>query len=100
MSQNQPIAFEIQIKNLNNSPAPPAIKKKLEELSNQAASPPQLEDIEKKILEARNRRLDKHTKNSNTDERLRYANERRSNLVREFTSKTQKVVETKHQTAE
>jgi len=51
-------------------------------------------------LEARNRRLDKRSKNSNTDERLRYANERRSNLVREFTSKTQKVVETKHQTAE
>jgi len=100
MNQNQPIAFEIEIKKINNSPTQPAIKKKLEELSNQAASPPQLEDIEKKILEARNRRLDKRSKNSNTDERLRYANERRTNLVREFTSKTQKVVETKHQTAE
>merc|ERR1712159_779203 len=98
MNQNQPVAFEIEIKKMNQSPVQPAIKKRLEE--NQAASPPQLEDIEKKILDARNRRLDKHTKNSNTDERLRYANERRSNLVREFTTKTQKVVETKLETAE
>jgi hypothetical protein len=56
--------------------------------------------IEKKILDARNRRLNKRSKNSNTDEKLKFANERRSNLVKEFTSKTQKVVETKHQTAE
>jgi len=102
MSQNQPIAFEIEIKKFNASPdqAVPAIKKKLEELSNQAPSPPQLEDIEKKIFEARNRRLDKRVRNSNTDERLKYANERRTNLVKEFTTKTQKVVETKLETAE
>jgi len=74
---NQPIAFEIEIKKIYNSPVNLAIKKKLEDLSNQAPSPPQLEDIEKKILDARNRRLNKRSKNSNTDERLRYANERR-----------------------
>jgi hypothetical protein len=100
MNQNQPIAFEIEIKSINASPKVPAIKKKLEELSCHAAAPPQLEDIEKKLLRARNRRLDRHAKHTNIDDRVRDANERRSNLVREFTSKTIKVGETKRETAE
>ena len=97
---NQSIAFEIEIKKINNSPNQPAIKKKLEELSCHAAAPPQLENIEKKLLNARNRRLDRHTKITNIDERVRDANERRSNLVKEFTTKTFKANESKRETAE
>lgn len=99
MSHNQSIAFEIEIKKINNSPVQPAIKKKLEELSCHAASPPQLEDIEKKHLKARNRRLDRHAKMTNIDEKVKDANQRRSILVQQFTSKTQEVVKAKSETA-
>jgi hypothetical protein len=96
--QNQSVAFEIEIKNINISPNQPAIKKRLEEGA--AASPPGLESIEQKLLDARNRRAENLAKSFKIDERVRDAHERRSNLVKEFTTKTLKVVEAKRETAE
>lgn len=81
MNQNQQIAFEIEIKRMEASPKQLAIKKKLEELSCQAAAPPTSEDIEEKLLKARQRRLDRHAKLQNTEARLRDAKCKRTDLM-------------------
>jgi len=89
--------FEINFKN-ENSPKPPAIKKKLEACH--AAPPPTCEEIQEKLKKAENRRLMKFVRETNVDQKLNLANERRSNLVKEFTDKAAKKVDAKLETGE
>lgn len=99
MTTTQPIAFEIEIKDISHSsPQALAIKTRLEQYD--AAAPPTSEAIEFKIIKARNRRAQRYAKEFSKALQVKEANDKRLTLVREFTTKTSKGVENKLVTAE
>ena len=99
MTTNQPIAFEIEIKDISHcSPQALAIKARLEQ--HDAAAPPTTEAIEYKIVKARNRRAQRNAVPFPKALQVKEVNDKKQTLVREFTTKTSKVVENKLATAE
>lgn len=97
MSQNQPIAFEIEIKSHDSPNQAPAIKTKLESYSSAA---PSLEDIESKLKKAEELRKQEFAKKKPIDEAITRANQRRSTVLMEQEQNFKQKLETKLETAE